>query len=151
MHRIRVYVDTSVFGGTQDDEFAEPSRRFSERVYRGEFVLLLSSESLRELSKAPDAVRVVWESLPVEAVEGVPINTEVEELAKKYLSAHVLGEGSEGDALHVAAATASGCRPDSELELQTHRKLQPHQGFQQRQRQPRLSLNDDLKSAGGVL
>ena len=27
MHKIRVYVDTSVFGGTQDEEFATTSKR----------------------------------------------------------------------------------------------------------------------------
>ena len=42
MHRIRVYVDTSVFGGTQDEEFADASNRFFEHVSQGRFVLLVS-------------------------------------------------------------------------------------------------------------
>ena len=32
MRVIRVYVDTSVFGGTDDIEFAEASRRFFEHI-----------------------------------------------------------------------------------------------------------------------
>ncbi len=31
MRRIRVYVDTSVFGGTDDEEFSVASRRFFEK------------------------------------------------------------------------------------------------------------------------
>jgi hypothetical protein len=46
LRRIRAYVDTSVFGGTQDDRFSEASQRFFERVRQGEFVILLSSETL---------------------------------------------------------------------------------------------------------
>lgn len=32
MHKIRVYIDTSVFGGVHDEEFAEASKRFFARV-----------------------------------------------------------------------------------------------------------------------
>ncbi|MDP6546201.1 MAG: hypothetical protein QGH60_19655 [Phycisphaerae bacterium] len=32
MHKVRVYVDTSVIGGTQDEEFAGPSKRFFDQV-----------------------------------------------------------------------------------------------------------------------
>jgi len=49
VHKIRVYVDTSVFGGTRDAEFSEVSQRFFKRVHEGEFVLLLSTVTLREL------------------------------------------------------------------------------------------------------
>jgi len=37
MHKIRIYVDTSIFGGMHDEEFAEASERFFKRVLRGEF------------------------------------------------------------------------------------------------------------------
>ena len=37
MHTIRVYVDTSVFGGTEDEEFAEITRRFFQQVRAGLF------------------------------------------------------------------------------------------------------------------
>jgi hypothetical protein len=32
MHRMRIYVETSVFGGVLDEEFALPSQRFIDRV-----------------------------------------------------------------------------------------------------------------------
>ncbi len=108
MHKIRVYVDTSVFGGTQDEDFAEISKLFFKRVHEGSFVALLSTETLRELVKAPDAVQAVWKNLPSEVVEDLHINDEMQELAKSYIDANVLGQASEGDALHVAAATVAG-------------------------------------------
>ncbi|MBN1901841.1 PIN domain-containing protein, partial [Candidatus Sumerlaeota bacterium] len=105
MRKIRVYVDTSVFGGTQDEEFSEASLRFFERVSRGDFRILLSPETLRELSRAPEPVRVVWRQLSLESIEEVLINEEVAELARSYIRANVLGAASEADSLHVAAAT----------------------------------------------
>ena len=107
MRQIRVYADTSVFGGTQDEEFCEPSAGFFDRVNRGEFRLLLSAETLRELTQSPQSVRAVWHALPPENVEDVPLNDEVHQLASEYIRAHVLGEASLSDALHVAAATVA--------------------------------------------
>lgn len=108
MHRIRVYVDTSVFGGAQDDEFAQASCQFFKRVRAGEYTVLLSNETLRELAMAPQAVRNTWMDLPDETLEMVPINTEVTELAASYVENKVVGEASLSDALHVAAATVAG-------------------------------------------
>jgi len=108
MHKIRVYVDTSVFGGTQDEDFVEISALFFERVHKGNFVVLLSTETLRELVKAPEAVQAVWKNLPPELVEVLNIDDEMQELAKSYIDANVLAQASEGDALHVAAATVAG-------------------------------------------
>ena len=39
MHKIRVYVDTSVFGGTQDEDFAEISKLFFKRVHESLTIL----------------------------------------------------------------------------------------------------------------
>ena len=108
MRKIRVYVDTSVFGGVQDEEFSEASQRFFERVHKGEFVVLLSTVTLRELEKSPDAIKAVWQSLPAELVEILPINDDVQELSEAYLNADILTASSLNDALHVAAATTAG-------------------------------------------
>ena len=108
MRKIRVYVDTSVFGGVQDEEFREASQRFFERVHKGEFIVLLSTVTLRELEKSPDAIKNVWQHLPVELVEILPINDDIKELSEAYLNADVLTASSLNDALHVAAATAAG-------------------------------------------
>ena len=52
MRKIRVYVDTSVFGGTEDEEFAVPSRRFFERVHGGEFIVLVSQVTVARVEQS---------------------------------------------------------------------------------------------------
>jgi hypothetical protein len=105
VHRIRVYVDTSVFGGTQDDEFIVASNDFFEQVRLGAYVVLLSDETQRELVTSPEAVQDVWLDLPPASVELIGLDDEARSLAEEYVNAGVLGEASIADALHVAAAT----------------------------------------------
>lgn len=104
-----VYVDTSVFGGVFDDEFAGPSRAFFDEVRRGRFRICVSSIVLEELRSAPEAVRLLY----AEFSPGITI-LEVSEAALRlmqaYLSAGIVGERWRADALHVAAATVVGCR-----------------------------------------
>ncbi len=107
MHRIRVYVDTSVFGGTQDDEFVVESNGFFEQVRLGAYVVLLSDETQRELAASPEAVQDVWLDLPAASVELIGLDDEARSLADEYVNAGVLGEASIADALHVAAATVA--------------------------------------------
>ena len=107
MRMIRVYVDTSVFGGACDEEFAEASKRFFGKVREGEYLVLVSEETSRELAKAPVAVRTVLEELPPESMEKVSIDDEVKALAQEYVRAGVLEHSSMSDALHVAAASVA--------------------------------------------
>ena len=62
MKRLRVHLGTSVFGGTEDEEFHDPSRRLFERIARGDLLVLLSDETVRESGKAPQSVKAVWSS-----------------------------------------------------------------------------------------
>ncbi len=54
---MRVYADTSVFGGVFDEEFATPSRAFFERVRRKRFELVVSPVVAGDITDAPAAVR----------------------------------------------------------------------------------------------
>ncbi len=107
MRQLRVYVDTSVFGGTQDEEFRKPSRRFFERVLRGESTVIVSPVTYSELEQAPEAVQRVVDDLPEGAIEQVALSQEARELAKAYVDAGVLSESSLDDAAHVATATVA--------------------------------------------
>jgi predicted nucleic acid-binding protein len=107
MHRLRIYVDTSVFGGVFEEQFSFFSRRFFEQVNDGRYSALISTITYDELQKAPNNVRHILEQLPVGSVEEIDINTEVEELAKAYIAAGALAPSMENDALHVAAAVVA--------------------------------------------
>ncbi len=100
---LRVYADTSVFGGCFDKEFDEESLIFFEQVALGKFVLLVSDLTLRELEHAPREVRQVYAALG--AYESVRTTAECYGLRDAYLRAEVVGRASADDALHVAIAT----------------------------------------------
>ncbi len=108
MHRIRVYVDNSVFGGVYDEEFAEDSKRFFTKVAAGKYKVLVSDVLLKEISEAPERVQSVLTSLPTDSVEEIPITAEAEELAEEYLRRGVVGRKWLDDAVQIAAATAAG-------------------------------------------
>ena len=108
MHKLRIYVDTSVFGGVGDEEFSESSSRFLEWVKEGRYVILVSEITYRELRDAPEATQRVLKELPPESLEEIVIDAEVEELADAYIAAKALGAAARADAMHVAAATVAG-------------------------------------------
>ena len=105
---LRVYADTSVFGGCFDDEFKAESVRFFDEVRQGQFVVVVSNVTLDELELAPDPVRGVLAGLPPGQVEIVSTSPESDGLRKAYLEAAVVGPASSNDAAHIAVATVSG-------------------------------------------
>ena len=104
---LRVYADTSVFGGCFDDEFKTESIRFFEEVRQRHFVVVVSNVTLDELELAPNQVRGVLAGLPAEQVELVNTSAESDELRNAYLEAGVVGPASTNDAAHIAVATTS--------------------------------------------
>jgi hypothetical protein len=106
---IRVYADTSVFGGVFDEEFAESSRAFFEAVRRGRFRLVVSVVVRDELEDAPPEVRALFDEMRNDA-EIVDPSEDVVALQRAYLEAEIIGPTWEADALHVALATVADCR-----------------------------------------
>lgn len=104
---LRIYADTSVFGGVGDDEFAAPSRAFFDRVREGQIILLVSRITYDELRRAPEYARSVLESLAIDLTEEVPVEDEAYALADAYETHGAIGRASYDDALHVAAATVA--------------------------------------------
>lgn len=107
LHKIRVYVDTSVFGGTQDEEFAEASKRFFERVRAGGLRVLVSQMTADELADAPLSVQGILRRLPDASIERIAAGQEALELAQAYISADALSSAQRADAIHVATATVA--------------------------------------------
>jgi hypothetical protein len=102
---LRVYADTSVFGGCFDTEFQAESLQFFEEARAGRFALVVSDLTMEELADAPERVKSVLQSFPTEQVERVSVTQECVALRDAYLNARVVGRASEDDALHIAIAT----------------------------------------------
>jgi hypothetical protein len=103
---LRVYVDTSVFGGVHDEEFREPSERFFAAIRGGAFVVLVSEVLALEITSAPDFVQHTFEAHRAHA-EALEITDEATALAEAYLAAGVVPATSRVDALHVALASVA--------------------------------------------
>lgn len=107
MKKLCIYVDTSVIGGCEDNEFSEPSLSLWSRFRSGEFLLVISDLTMQEIAGAPASVRRHLEDIPEAHQIRVRLTEEATELAKAYLAHGVIGPGSLADALHVALATVN--------------------------------------------
>jgi hypothetical protein len=106
---IRVYADTSVFGGLFDTEFKKQSEPFFDKVHTGEFKLVVSSVVADELRDAPSHVQQFFDSL-LPLVELLEVTKESEKLCRSYIASGIVTQKWEADALHVATATVSNCQ-----------------------------------------
>jgi len=105
---IKVYADTSVYGGGFDEEFAEASQAFFDLVRSGEFTLCVSEVVHQELSAAPGNVNELFmELLPTAQL--LDIEAESLELQQAYIAEGILTEKWYDDALHVALAAVAEC------------------------------------------
>ena len=105
--KARIYIDTSVVGGCEDDEFAVYSRRLMESFIRGDFVLVASTLTLQELAAAPAPVRRHLASVPEAHIEILQLDAEARELAEAYISEGVIMARMRADAQHIAIATVA--------------------------------------------
>lgn len=108
MKEIRVYADTSVFGGVFDDEFNEESKAFFEQVRSGHFVLVTSAVVEAEMATAPAFVREFFEEM-LGFAQIADVTADALDLRDAYLEAGIVTPAYSDDGLHVALATVSRC------------------------------------------
>jgi len=105
---MKIYADTSVFGGVFDSEFSGPSKRFFDEIESGLFILVTSAVVEAEIEPAPMKIRDFFSRYAEMAQVAIP-NQAVLDLQSSYIHSGVVTEKSIGDALHVAIATVSAC------------------------------------------
>jgi len=104
MKKLRIYIDTSVLGGYFDDEFNVDTKLFFDEILRGEYKLVISDLTERELVNAPEKVRTLLRDLKV-AFEVIAVTQESIDLASDYINEKVVGQTSLDDCIHIATAT----------------------------------------------
>jgi len=105
MRPIRIYVDTSVFGGFFDTEFDKETKVLFDKILKGEFKLIISDLTQNELIKAPEIVKNLIIDLNIKDVEVIQISDDEINLATNYITENVVGKTSFDDCIHIAAAT----------------------------------------------
>ena len=104
---VRIYPDTSVFGGYFDPEFKKWSRLLIEEFKSGIKIAVISDLTLRELMEAPSEVRSLVSEIPETYKEYVILDEEAKELAYHYIEEKVVTEKFLIDAQHIAIATVN--------------------------------------------
>lgn len=105
MKKLRLYFDTSVFGGIYDIEFQQETEKLFRMVNKGKIVCVYSDLTEFELENAPEKVKEHFINLGKNTVEAVEITAEINDLAKEYIQEKVVGETSIDDCRHIACAT----------------------------------------------
>lgn len=105
---IRVYADTSVFGGVFDEEFKTASHRFFDEVRNGGFSLVTSAIVQDEIASAPPEVRDYFDEM-LRFCDVAEVSAHALDLRDAYLYSRIVSRKYSDDALHVAVATVSGC------------------------------------------
>jgi len=98
----RIYIDTSVIGGCEDDEFSCWSLRLFDEFRKGLKIAVISDLTRRELEKAPEKVKMMLESIPDPGIDNVFLGEEAEALAQKYIDEGVVNKRHVIDAQHIA-------------------------------------------------
>lgn len=101
----RIYIDTSVIGGCEDEEFSEWSVQLFEEFRQGLRIAVVSDLTRKEIEKAPENVRKVLSSLADANIENVFLSEEAERLAKSYIDEGVVSAKHIIDAQHIAIAS----------------------------------------------
>jgi len=102
---MKFYVDTSVWGGHDDDEFSLWTQPFFQQAKQGLFTIVLSDLTLRELSLAPVKIKSLPEMIPPDFLELTSLTQEQIDLADKYVKEGALTRKFYSDAQHIAIAT----------------------------------------------
>jgi len=102
---VRIYVDTSVFGGCFDPEFEIWSNRLIEYFKIGKHNAVISEVSQLELNVAPPQVKKILKAIPNVYLEIAVLTDEAKKLSEYYLHEKIVTRKSLSDTQHIAIAT----------------------------------------------
>ena len=101
----RIYIDTSVIGGCEDEECSVWSIQLFEEFRRGLRIAVVSDLTRRELEGAPESVKKILSSLPDTSLENVVLSEEAEALARSYIDDGAVSARHIADTQHIAIAS----------------------------------------------
>ncbi len=107
MRPLRIYIDTSVFGGYYDSEFERETKMLFNKIISGKFNVVISDLTQNELLNAPKKVRNLFKDLKIKNVEIISVSKEEITLATNYVTEKVVGQTSFEDCIHIATATTN--------------------------------------------
>lgn len=77
---MRLYLDTSVFGGYFDEEFAAETRKLFKEIFERKHQIYISEITRDELNTAPEQIQNLLLQIPQGSLHFTPLSKEVYEL-----------------------------------------------------------------------
>ena len=105
MHKLRIYIDTSVIGGCFDEEFSEWSIRLFDDFINGKKIAVISDVTLEELEEAPVKIKNQLKKIPEISKEYIYLGQEAIDLSQNYINEGIVTNKSLIDTRHIAMAT----------------------------------------------
>ena len=103
--KLRIYIDTSVIGGCEDEEFSRWSIQLFEEFRKVLNIAVISDLTRRELEGASESVKKILLTLPDAHLENVILSEEAENLVRDYIDDGVVSVRHIIDAQHIAIAS----------------------------------------------
>lgn len=100
-----IYIDTSVFGGCFDPEFAPWSLALMEDFRHQRLVPVISDVVAAEIVDAPASVQQLYAEILAYVPEVIGVSSEALQLADTYQQRNILTPKFYDDGLHIALAT----------------------------------------------
>lgn len=101
---MRLYLDTSVFGGYFDEEFSESTRKLFDEIFNRKHILIISALVEEELDLAPSKIKELFDKIPKSNIIRILPDTESKFLADEYIRQEVVSKKYFFDAFHIATA-----------------------------------------------
>ena len=92
---MKLYIDTSVFGGYFETEFQLWTKKLVAEIIDGKYTAVVSDITLFELETAPAFVKQLAEKIITENAEFIASSNEARMLANKYLEEKIVTQNNE--------------------------------------------------------
>ncbi len=102
---MKLYLDTSIFGGYFEAEFQLWTQKLVEEILEGTYTAVVTDLTLFELEGAPPHVKDLADKVIATNAEFVIVNSACIQLADNYLKEKIVTSKYRSDALHIATAT----------------------------------------------
>lgn len=102
---MRIYVDTSVFGGCFDSEFEVWSNKLIDFFKIRKYKAVISEVSEFELKYAPERVKQILAEIPGNNLEIAKLTEEAKQLSGYYIKEKIVTKKSLADTQHIAIAS----------------------------------------------
>ncbi len=102
---MKLYLDTSIFGGYFETEFELWTRQLIDEILDGNYTAVVTDLTLVELENAPAYVKNLADKIIKTNAEFLTIDAKCINLANKYLKEKIVTVKYQSDLLHIATAT----------------------------------------------